>query len=151
MSEGPPILEGAPPTEEHKRLVALFDEMEKKQVEFLDQAGKRIIELTTALLGILFAVVALGDKFPPPYLQGNDAAKGLTVAALGFYLGAMLVSVLAVQPQEYRRYEHNVSEMRRELRKITRYKSRWLSVAGALFVLGSLTLALLISSIVFTA
>ena len=151
MKKQLPILEGAPPTDEQKRLLALFDEMEKKQVDFLDQAGKRIVELTTGLLGVLFAVAAFGDKFPPPYLQGNDVAKGLTLATLAFYLGAMIMGVRAIRPRDYKRYRHNLTEMRNVLDDIIGYKSRWLKVAGVLFVLGSLTLALLIASIVLAA
>lgn len=151
MSEQPPVLASAPPTDEQKRLVALFDEMEKQQIDFLDQAGKRLVELTTALLGVLFAVAAFGDKFPPPYLQGNAVARGLTVAALAFYVGAMVMGVRAIRPRDYQRYRHNLTEMRNVLDDIIGYKSRWLKVAGTLFVLGSLALALLVASLVFTA
>jgi hypothetical protein len=140
-----------PPTDEQKRLVALFDELEKQQVEFLDQAGKRIIELITALLGILFAVAAFGDKFPPAYLQGNTPAKALTLATLACYLAAMLAGVWALQPREYQRYQHNVTEMRQELKKIIGYKARRVKVAGGLFVLGSLALGLLVGVMVWPA
>ncbi|MFQ5804449.1 MAG: hypothetical protein ACE5JQ_16285 [Candidatus Methylomirabilales bacterium] len=149
--EGPPVLEGVPPSEEQKRLVALFDEMEKKQVDFLDQASKRIVELCVALLGVFFAVIALGDTYPPPFLQGNDPARVLTFATLAFYLAAMLTGVLAIQPREYRRYRYNLTEMRNVLDEIVRFKKRWVQVAGILFVLGSLTLALLVGAIIFAA
>ncbi|MFQ5344182.1 MAG: hypothetical protein ACE5F6_21780 [Anaerolineae bacterium] len=144
----PPILEGVPLTDEQKRLVALFDEMEKQQVDFLDQAGKRIVELCAALLGVFFAVMALGDTFPPPFLQGNDPARVLTVVTLAFYLAAMLMGVLAVQPREYRRYRHNLTEMRNVIEEIISFKKRWLQVAGILFVLGTLSLGLLVGAIV---
>ncbi len=151
MNEGPPILKGTPLTGEQKRLVALFDELEKGQIEFLDQAGKRIIELSTGLLGVLFAVTAFGDKFPPPYLEDNGAAQGLAVLTLAFLMGALLVGVWIVQPRRYRRYDHNVSEMRKELGEIIGFKSRRFKAASALFVLGSLTLALLIASVILCA
>ena len=151
MIEEPPVLEGPPPTGEQQRLVALFDEMEKQQVDFLDQAGKRIIELTTGLLGVLFAVTAFGDKFPPPYLQGNNLAKALAMMTLALYLAAMVTSVRAIRPRKYRRYAYNLTGMRQVLEEIIGYKSRGLKVAGSLFVLGSLALALLISAIIFAA
>ncbi|MBS1252941.1 MAG: hypothetical protein MAG451_01984 [Anaerolineales bacterium] len=149
MSDAPPIYEGAPPTDEQKRLVALFDELEKKQVEFLDQAGKRVVELCTALLGVFFGVLAFGDKFPPPYLDGSLPAQILTLGTLVFYIAAMLASLYAVQPREYRRYQHNLTEMRKELANIISFKSRWVKVAGMLFFLGTVWLALLIVAIVF--
>ena len=45
MSAQPTILDSKPPTDEQKRLLAVFDDMERKQVDFLQEAGKRIIEL----------------------------------------------------------------------------------------------------------
>ncbi|MGD9101146.1 MAG: hypothetical protein PVF45_11760 [Anaerolineae bacterium] len=151
VQEPPPILQGIPPTDEQKRLVALFDELEKGQIEFLDQAGKRIIELSTGLLGVLFAVTALGDKFPPPYLEDKGAAQVLAALTLALFMGALLVGVWSVQPRQYRRYEHNVSEMRKELGKIVSFKSRRFKTASALFVLGALALALLIGAVIFSA
>ena len=151
MSEGLPILEGVPLTDEQKRLVDLFDEMEKKQVDFLDQASKRIIELSTGLLGVLFAVTAFGDKFPPSYLQGNVPAKVLAIATLSLYLSALLMGVWAVQPRDYKRYRHNLTEMKNVLDEIINFKARWLKVASILFVLGSVTLALLIGAIILAA
>jgi len=151
MNEGPPIHPGERRTDEQTRLIALFDELEKKQLEFLDQAGKRVIELSTGLLGVLFAVSAFGDKFPPPYLEDNNAAQWLAVFTLAFYVGAMLLAMWSVQPRQYRLYHHNLTEMKKTLDQIIVHKSRALRLAGVLFWLGSLTLALLIGSIVFSA
>lgn len=123
---------GKPPTDEQAQLVALFNTLETQQLDFLDQAGKRIIELSTGLLGILFAVIAFGDKFPPAYLQGNLPAKGLTVATVVLYLVAIIVAVLGVQPRNYERYRHNLSNASRldahgELQN-TLGESRWRAV-----------------------
>src|SRR5215213_9662084 len=100
----PPIIDSTPPTEEQKRLVAFFAEAESKQVDFLDEAGKRIIELTTALLGVLFAVLAFGDTFPPPYLKDNPVSKFLSLSALAMYVIAMLMALRTVQPRDYKLY-----------------------------------------------
>jgi ABC-type Fe3+-siderophore transport system permease subunit len=154
MSEqfsSPPVSDSKPPSDEQKRLVTLFDDLDKGQLAFLDEAGKRIIELVTAILGILFAVTAFGDDFPPPYLENNTAAKILIVITLIFQLGALLAGVWAVQPRDYRRYEHNLTEMRKELNEIISHKARWLKIAGVLFVGGALSLATLIIAIVFSA
>lgn len=96
-------------------------------------------------------VTAFGDKFPPPYLAGNNPAKALALATLAFYLAAMLTGVRALRPRRYPRYPYNLTRMRAVLDEIITYKSRWVKVAGSLFVLGSLTLALLISAIIFSA
>ncbi len=88
----------------------LFSTLETQQLDFLDQAGKRIIELSTGLLGILFAGDRVWRNFPPAYLQGNLPAKGLTVATVVLYLVAIIVAVLGVQPRNYERYRHNLSD-----------------------------------------
>ena len=66
-----PIQDGEPVEEADEHLITFWDEMEKNQITFLDEASKRIIDLIVLLLGILFGVVAFGDKFPPPYLADN--------------------------------------------------------------------------------
>jgi hypothetical protein len=109
MNAGPPILDGQPPSDEQERLLALFDALERGQLEFLDQSGKRVVELSAGLLGVLFGVTAFGDKFPPPYLQDNGVIQGLVVAVLVSYLGAMLAALWALRPRRYPRYRHNLS------------------------------------------
>jgi len=150
MSTQPPILEGKPPSEEQKRLNALFDEMKKNQLTFLDEAGKRIIELSTGLLGVLFAVTAFGKDFPPSYLKGNLLMQTLVVATLVIFVTAVLTGALTVQPRNYDFYEHNLSAMRTELEKIVAYKSRWMKIATWFFFFGIVMLAILISILVVT-
>jgi hypothetical protein len=151
MTPEPPILDTRQPTAEEERLVELFAEIEGKQLDFLDQAAKRIIELVTALLGILFAVIAFGSDFPPPYLAGNLPAKLLSGASLVCYLGALLVALWAVQPRDYKHYRHNLTEMREELQRMIDDKARPLRVAGILFGAGSILLAVLIATVIWSA
>lgn len=146
----PPIIESRQPNEAEERLAALMNDLEKGQLEFLDAAGKRIIELTTALLGVLFAVIAFGDDFPPPYLARDDA-KILTVLALAAYLGALFFALFSVQPRSYNKYDFNLTKMRAELDKITAYKSRTLRMSGGLFFIGSAALAVMIGVLVMSA
>ena len=147
----PLILAGAPPTTEQQHLAAFFAEAERKQVEFLDEAGKRIIELTTLLLGVLFTVIAFGDKYPPPYLAGNPVAKLLGLVILGCYVVAMLLGLRTVHPRDYKLYRHNLDGMRAELDRILANKRRSLFWAGMTFWLGSVFLALLIGVIILAA
>lgn len=151
MNPQPPILEGKQPTAEEERLVEVFAELEKKQLEFLDTAAKRIIELVTALLGLLFAVIAFGDDFPPPYLTGNQVAKVTGIIALSCYLLALLVSLWAVQPRSYKHYRHNLDGMRTVLQQMINDRARPVLIAGILFGIGSVMLALLIVSIIWQA
>ena len=151
MNNQPPIIEAQPVSDEDRRLLAVFAEIESKQLDFLDQAGKSVIERIAALLAVLFAVTAFGDTFPPPYLQGNDVAKLLVIATMICYMAAMFMGMQAIQPRTYSLYRHNLTRMRQELDKIVDYKSRTVRLAGGLFWLGSATLSLLIGSIILAA
>ena len=151
MNNQPPIIEAQPVSDEDKRLLAVFAEIESKQLDFLDQAGKSVIERIAALLAVLFAVTAFGDTFPPPYLQGNDVAKLLVIATMICYMAAMFMGMQAIQPRTYSLYRQNLTGMRQELDKIVDYKSRAVRLAGSLFWLGSATLSLLIGSIILAA
>jgi hypothetical protein len=150
MSDLSPI-QGKPPDDAQKQLVALFQKIEADQLDLLDAAGKRIIELTTALLGTLFAVVALGKDFPPSYLKSNAALQIALVLALAGYLLAMLMGMRTLQPRDYKLYRTNLTGMREELDKIIANKSGSLRVAGVAFWLASLLLALTIAVIVLSA
>lgn len=141
-------LEGKPPSDEQRQLVTLFQELEKNQPEFLDEAGKRIIELTTALLGLLFAVTAFGKDFPPPYLAQHEWARWLAVIVLGLYLAAMFCGLWTVQPRDYKLFRHNLTGMREELDKMIANKSRNLRWAGIFFALGSLALVGLVAGLI---
>jgi len=140
-----------PPTDSQERLNELFDEMDKKQFEFFDQAGKRIIELCTALLGILFAVIAFGDDFPPPYLEANPTSQWLAAGVLVLLVLALLCAVLTVQPRKYIFYEYNLTKMREEWEKLFKHKSTWLKRANWLFFSGTGLLAVLIAVLIFSS
>lgn len=147
----PTPLEGKPPTDEQKQLISLFQELEKNQLDFLDQGGKRIIELTTALLGVLFAVTAFGKDFPPPYLKDHVWGQRFAIVTLTLYVAALFCALWTVHPRSYKRYRHNLSGMREELDKIIANKTRTLQWAGILFFFGSLMLALLIGAVILSA
>lgn len=148
MSSQPPILDGKPLSEEQIRLNALFDEMKKNQLTFLDEAGKRVVELSTGLLGVFFVVSAFGKDFPPPYLKANPNSQWLAIAVLAIFILALLFGVLTVQPRNYGYYEYNLTQMRKELDKIVGYKSFCMQVATWAFFGGTLLLAVLIGTLI---
>ena len=144
--ESPPLIGGTPPSEQDKALLKLWSELEKGQLDLLDQSNKRIIEMVTGLQALFLAVAALGKDFPPPYLQGW--ASLLAVLVIGFLLMALLAAVLGLQPRDYAQYEHNLTEMRRELQRMVHYKKKWYRNAIWLFFAGSLLLAGLLVMII---
>jgi len=149
MSAQEPI-QARKPDDRDKQLVALFQEIEKGQLTFLDEAGKRIIELSTALLGVLFTVIALGKDFPPPYLKDNPLARLLAVLVVIANLAAILLAMRAVQPRSYKLFRENLTGMREELDKIITHKSGALRLAGITFWIGAALLAGLIATIVLS-
>ena len=138
-------------TKEDKRWLTIFDEIEANQLNLLDQSGKRIVELTSVLLGVLLGATSFGDKFPPDYLGEDTSVKYMVIAVLIFYILAMLAGMWTAFPREYKRYPNNLTQMEAEFKKIIANKRNALSVAGGSFLLGSILLAALLAQLVWTA
>ena len=147
MSQPPPILPGQEPGESDLALLKLWNDLEKGQLDILDQANKRIVEMVTGLLAVFLAVAAFGKDFPQDYLK-QGYAPYLAVAVITLYLLALLSAAMGLQPREYRKYEHNLTEMRNELNKMVDYKKRWYQFAMWLFAAGSVLLGILIAAII---
>ena len=143
------IQDAQEPSKEGTLVAEIFSEIRKKQLDFLDESGKSIIERIATFLAILFAVTAFSNNFPPAYLKDNLPAKIMVIATLVLYLLAMATAILTIQPRFYDIPLYNVTRMSEELKKITTYKMRRLRMAGILFTLGSIALAVLIISIIW--
>lgn len=146
-----PIYDGQEPSEESKQLMALFHNLESRQLDFLDEAAKSVVERVATFLAILFGVTAFGSTFPPPYLKDNTSAKAFVIVTLVLYLVALGAGMWAIQPRYYRRYTYNASRLAKELEKITKRKLFWLRLAGLLFAIGSLALGALVVAIIWHA
>ncbi len=144
----PEILEGSPPGPEERRWLEHLGQLERSQLDFLDEAGKRIVELSSGLLGLLFATLAFSRDFPPPYLVDNRLAKGLAVSVLLLFLGAILMGMRTVQPRSYALYRQNLTALREELDRVSAYKFRNLRYASWTFFGGCAAMAAFIASIV---
>jgi hypothetical protein len=73
----------------------------------------------------------------------------MVIVMLVLYLLAMAPAILAIQPRLDDIPLYNVTRMSEELKNITLYKVRPLRVAGVLFALGSMALAMLIISMIW--
>lgn len=135
--------------EKRQRLKDIFSDLEKKQPDFLDEAGKSIIERIATFLAILFAVIALGGTFPPKFLVHNTQNTVLVIAILLCYLVAMGMGLWAIQPRNYSLYEYNVTRQEKEWKRIIARKKFWVRFAGILFGLGTVALAVLIVFIIW--
>ena len=142
---------GGEPSDEQKQVATFFRELQTGQLDFLDQAGKRVIELCTALLALLFGLLAFGDKFPPAYVAGYSGVKWMLIGALIAYMMAMVMAAWGIHPQAYDHYPNNITAAREELAKIVAFKAVWVQAAGVLFVLGSLLLTVTAGALVLAA
>jgi hypothetical protein len=149
----PPLYEEETETEEQKekkqRLKTLFADLESKQPDFLDEAGKSIIERIATFLAILFAVTALGSTSLPKYLVNNPRDKYLVIAILICYLLAMGMAMWAIHPRNYGLYVYNMTRQEKEWKRLIRHKKFWVRLSGLLFGIGTLALAGLIVSIIW--
>jgi hypothetical protein len=134
--------------EEKRRIRAIFDEMEGKQLDFLDESGKSLIERVATFLAVLFAVTAFGGNFPPAYMKNNAWNKAYVIAILACYLVAMFLALLAIQPFNRPRHRYETKKMAQTLQSMITRKKWLVQIAGILFALGTVVLALLIFSII---
>jgi len=135
--------------EKRQRLKDIFADLEKKQPDFLDEAGKSIIERIATFLAILFAVLALGGTFPPRFLVHNTQNTILVISILICYLVAMGMGMWAIQPRNYSLYQYNITRQEREWKHLIGRKKFWVRFAGILFGIGTVALAVLIVFIIW--
>jgi hypothetical protein len=144
-----PIYEAQEPSEAGKRVNAVFDELETKQLDTLDEAGKSSIERIATFLGVLFAVTVLSSNFPPPYLKGNLPAKIMIIVSLVCFLLSIGAGLLVTQVRSYPRY-YNQRKNAEQLKRMIDYKLFWSRVANLLFALGAIALAGLLIVIIWS-
>ncbi len=134
--------------EENKRIKAIFDDMDGKQLDFLDESGKSLIERVATFLAVLFAVTAFGGNFPPAYLKNSNWNKGYVIAILVCYLLAMFLALFAIQPFNRKFNRYDAKRMKQTLQRMITRKKLLVQAAGILFAIGTVVLALLIFSII---
>ncbi|HZS76941.1 MAG TPA: hypothetical protein VFA41_10050 [Ktedonobacteraceae bacterium] len=144
-----PVYEAREPSEDAKRVMATFDDMESKQLDNLNDAGKTLIERIATFLGVLFGLSILNGSFPPSFLKNNTPVKALLFAALACYLLAILMALWATQVRFFNRYIYNMTRAKDELTKMIKSKVNWLRFANLFFALGTVLLAILLLAVVW--
>jgi hypothetical protein len=131
-------------TAEEIRLTEWFEKQEASAAGNLEKGGRQIIGLVTALYGVLFGVLALGqEKFEASL--GAPAAQILGAAAVILLLLALVAALVVVLPFGYRYRQASLSDRKRIYGEIIARKSTGLTVAAVLFCLGLATFAGLIA------
>jgi hypothetical protein len=144
-----PVYDAHEPSEDAKRVMATFDDMESKQLDNLNDAGKTLIERIATFLGVLFGLSILNSSFPPSFLKNNTPVKALLFAALACYLLAIFMALWATQVRFYHRYTYNATRSQAELTKTIKSKVKQLRFANLFFALGTVLLAILLLVVVW--
>ncbi|HEU5380629.1 MAG TPA: hypothetical protein VFV38_34835 [Ktedonobacteraceae bacterium] len=146
---GVEIQDYQPPSAKAQEVADLFLDLERKQLDFLNEAGKSLIERVATFLAVLLGASVLSNNFPPTYLRGDLVARVSIFVALFCYLLAIGAAMWTIQPRFYRRYLYNMSALARVRDQMINQKMLWLRIASVLFLMGSVSLAVLILEIVW--
>lgn len=146
---------GQQPQEERhtlpQQLTTALQDLEREQLSFASEAGKRIAEFSTALLGVFFAALTFSDSFPPPALAALPWVRPLALGVPALFFLALLVAVWAIRPRRFRATRHNPAARQRLLARMGRLRVRGVEVAGVLFLLGCLGLTVLVGMMIWMA
>lgn len=128
---------------EEEALRQWLAEQRLKSVDNLEGAARQIITLVTALLGVLFTVLAVSKEPLPAYLQLAMLRNlGIVcVVALCLALGFALPVVL---PLAYRHFPHRPDKQQELFAHLLRRKANLLIVAAVFFFVGLLALSLVL-------
>jgi hypothetical protein len=87
-----------------------FDELERQNLDRLEEGAKMITQLVTGLYGVLFAVLGLSDQ--PVYLK-QPTVQGFGVAGVALFFIVLLAALVVVYPWRTSYQQDNLSSMQR--------------------------------------
>ena len=137
-------------TEEEKALADWFDKQALASLDTLDAGGRTILGLITALLGVLFGVLAVASDPLPGYLR-LPLVRRLGVAAVAGLLAALFGALKVVLPRRVQVAGARPDQQAAEFQKLLERKSRWLRVAAVAFGLGLAALGISLMVALLTA
>ena len=130
-----------PEIPEDRRLREWFAEQEQRNFDRLEEGAKVIVQLVTALYGLLFTVLALSDQ--PAYLRMPVVQWLGTLGMMAFFV-ALLSALVTLFPWRSTFQEDNLSEMKRLNEQVLNRKFWSLAVSLGAFLAGVCLLALMI-------
>ncbi len=129
-----------PLTDAETKLLELFDDYRKNSLHFLDEAGKQLVTLITALYGVLFAAFSFSDA--AEHFKKNSAVKYVLIGVIVFYFASLILAALVFFPRKYKYSEHNLDEMRQRMDEMLKAKRRYTSGAYVTFIIGTFMFAI---------
>lgn len=145
LSVGEPRLE----TPQEEALRRWFEEQEKTSLSNLEAGARQIIQLVTALYGVIFGVLSLGsDKLEASLHYRWVIIPGMTTVLA--MLGAIIAALVVVLPIfSYTYHPHKPAEQQAAYQKMLKRKSWGLRLAVIGFGIGLAAFAWLIASMFY--
>ena len=130
-------------TPEENQLLARFAQWEAESLTNLESGARQIIQLVSALLGVMLGALALGDE---KFVVTLHMPLVIFLAALVLvaWLGALLTALAVVIPGEFRPRRASLDDMRATYSALLQQKSERLYWAVVTFGAGVILFALLI-------
>ena len=141
-------LSSRPLLPDEQRLLQIFDKIEESSLDHLDEGARQIIQLVTALYGVIFGVLALGAEKMGAELH-RPLVLVLGIAAVLAFLVALLAAAWAVLPQPYYYRSANLTDKKARYTQMIEHKSRTLYVAFVAFAFGAILFALLVIGMLY--
>lgn len=130
-------------TPEENQLLARFAQWEAESLTNLESGARQIIQLVSALFGVMLGTLALGDEKFALALQA-PLVKWCAGLALLAWLIALLTALAVVIPGEFRPRRSSLDDMRTTYSILLQNKIQWLYCAVVAFGAGIVAFALLL-------
>ena len=126
-------------TPEERALRKWFAQQALASPDALEAAARTILSLVTALLGVLYGVLAVAEDPLPAYFR-LPAVRWLGVGTVGALLVALVGTLGVVLPQRIQVSSARPDQQASAFAALLARKSRWLTVAVIAFGLGLVAL-----------
>jgi hypothetical protein len=129
-----------PITDAETKLLELFEDYRKNSLNFLDEAGKQLVTLITALYGVFFVAFSFSDA--AQYFNGHPEVKYVIVGVIVFYFASLIMAALVFFPRKYKHSYQVLSDMDAQMKKMLNTKRFYVSAAYATFIAGTFMFAI---------
>ena len=126
-------------TDAETKLLELFEDYRKNSLGFLDEAGKQLVTLITALYGVFFVAFSFSDA--AQYFNGHPEVKYVIIGVIVFYFTSLILAALVFFPRKYKHSESAFGDMDAQLKKMLETKRFYVSGAYATFIAGTFLFA----------
>ena len=129
-----------PLTNAETKLLELFEDYRKNSLGFLDEAGKQLVTLITALYGVFFVAFSFSDA--AQYFNGHPEVKYVIIGVIVFYFASLILAALVFFPRKYKHSDTSLGDMNAQMNKMLKTKRFYVSGAYATFIAGTFMFAI---------